>query len=170
MAAARQDEAELRPLLPEVRERLEEPRMVLVWPRTGRIEQELLPRLVSGPEALVVDTPGDRVHVLRWEPEQLDRPAADELARHDHGVGLPGRALVRARPEEPLGAREELWVVEVLEVVDRHHGRDVERGQGDRQRVVDGVEGAEATPQPAGPHRRECHRERAFRDDRFGPG
>ena len=165
VAGAREDEAELGPLVAEQRERLEESGVVLVRPRTGRIEQELLSLLVARMKPLVVDAPRDRVDALRRDAEQLDRAPPDELARHDHGVGLSRRPLVRARSEEPLGAREELGMVEVLQVVHRHRRRDLERRQRDRERVVDGVEPIEASPQAPGRSGGERHRERPLRDD-----
>ena len=64
--------------------------------------------------------------------------------------------------EHPLGAREELRVVEVLEIVHGHGGRDVEPRERDRQRVVDGVELPKALAQAAGPGLRERHRDRAL--------
>ena len=75
----------------------------------------------------MVDAPRDRVHPLRRQPQQLDRATADELARDDHRVGASRGLLVRAGAKQPLGTREELGMVEVLEVVHRDHGRNVER-------------------------------------------
>ena len=164
VAAAREDEPELRPLLPQQRERVEEAGVVLVRPRPRRVEQERLALLVAGAEALVVDAPRDRVDALGRDPQQLDRTAADELARHDHGVRVAGGALVRSRPEEPLGPREELGMIQMLEVVDGHGRGELERRQRNRERVVDGVQAGEARPQPAGPDRRERHRERSLGD------
>ena len=104
------------------------------------------------------------MHLLGREPQQLDCATPDELARDDHGVGASRGPLVHAGAKEPLGAREELGMVEVLQVVHRDRGRDVERRERDRERVVDSVERSEAPPQPPGPHGSECHRERALRD------
>ena len=112
----------------------------------------------------MVDAPGDRVHVLRRQPQQLDRAAADELARDDHGIRGAGRPLVRARPPQPLGAREELGMVEVLEVVHGHDGRHVERRQRDRERVVDEIEAGESLAQLARANRRQRHRDQALPD------
>ena len=169
MSAARQDEAQLGPLLTEQRERLEEPDVVLVRPGTGRIEQELLSLLVAWMKPLVVDTPRDRVHPLRRDAEQLDRPSPDELTRHDHRVGLARRPLMRASTEEPLRAREELGMVEVLEVVHRHHRRDLQRRQRDRQWIVDGVQRTEALPEAPRSRGGEGHRERPLRDTACEP-
>ena len=128
MAAAGEHELELGPLLAEERERLEQPRVVLVRPGPRGVEEELLALVLARAEALVVEAPRDRVHALRLEAEELDRPPAHELARHDHDVRVARRALVHARAEHPLGAREELGVVEVLEVVHGHGRGEVELG------------------------------------------
>src|SRR6185436_8286520 len=50
VAAAGEHEPKLRPLLPQERERLEETLVVLVRPRPGRVEEELLARLAAGVE------------------------------------------------------------------------------------------------------------------------
>src|SRR4029079_13830177 len=92
--------------------------------------EEWLSLIVPWMKPLVVDAPRDRVDALRRDAEQLDRAPPDELARHDHGVGLARRPLVRASPEETLGAREELRMVEMLQVVHGHRRREREPRQG----------------------------------------
>ena len=88
----------------------------------------------------MVDAPRDRVHALRRQAEQLDRAPADELARHDHRVCVAGGTLVRPGPPQALGPREELRVVEVLKVVNRHGRRQIERRERDREGIVDRIE------------------------------
>ena len=101
--------------------------MIFVRPRPRRVEQERLSLLVAGAKVRVVDAPGNGVHALRRQTEQLDRAAADELAGHDYRIGVAGGAFVRPRPPEPLGPRKELGVVEMLQVVNRHDCRQVQR-------------------------------------------
>ena len=71
---------------------------------------------------------------------------------------------MRAPPEQPLGAAEEVRQIEVLEVVDGDDGRQLERRDGDRERVVHEVEPLEAASQRAGAKGGERHRESPLRD------
>ena len=92
--AAREHEAQLGPLLAQQRERLEQPLVVLVRPRPGRVEQERLALLVAGTEPLVVDPDGIDVHALRRQAEQLDRRAGGRTgsARSQRRVGAETRS------------------------------------------------------------------------------
>ena len=108
MAAAGQHELELGPLLAQERERFEEPLMVLVRPRAGRVEEKRFALLVARREAIVVDAERDRVDVLRRDAEPFDHGPAHELAVDDDCVGIACRALVGEAAVGALGAAEEL--------------------------------------------------------------
>jgi hypothetical protein len=94
VAAAGQDEAQLRAFSPQDREGLEQPLVILVRPRPRRVEQERLALLFAGTEPLVVEAERNRMHALGRNPEVRDHAAADELARDDDGVRGTGRSLV----------------------------------------------------------------------------
>ena len=72
----REHETQLRPLAAQERERLEQPRVVLVRPRARGVEEErlALDRRV-GREALVVDAEVDRVDARRDRARAARRPA-----------------------------------------------------------------------------------------------
>ena len=138
--ASGEDEPELRPRLAQRRERLEEPRVVLVRPWSRRVEEDRLRLLVAEPEDRVVDRVRDDVHAAGVEIQELDSAAAHELARHDDGRGTAGRAVVRDSPERPASRAEELGKVSMLRVVQRDDGRCLCSRRGHRQRVVENVE------------------------------
>ena len=91
VAAAGEHELELGPLLTQERERLEEPRVVLVRPRTGGVEEKWFTLLVARREAVVVDAERDRMDVLGRDAEPFDHGPAHELAVDDDCVGIACR-------------------------------------------------------------------------------
>jgi hypothetical protein len=114
----------------------------------------------------VVEPLRDDANPLRLDAEVLDRAAADEIADHDH----TGCAAYRPVPGHPakclLAPREHGRQVEVLEVVQRHDARLVDRRNADRQRVVHHIGACESCAQAARPrgcirHRREPLRQRS---------
>ena len=153
MPATRELELQLGPVLAQQREGLEEPGVILVRPRARRVEQKLLARLVARLEELVIDAVVDHPDPVPVEAEGLLRAVADEGARHDHELRRASRAVVGDPPELALAAGEELWQVEMLDVVQRHRGRRLYRWDADRQRVVHGVDAGEPPderPRPGG--------------------
>ena len=114
--------------------------MVLVRPGPRRVEEERLARLVARPEELVVEPVVDHAHAVGIEAEALDRPLADGRARHDHPVGGPRRQVVPGAAEGTDTPRDELGVVEVQHVVQRHDARPPGQRHGHRERIVDEVE------------------------------
>ncbi len=163
-----EDESELGALVPKQRERLEEPLVVLVWPRPRGVEKERLARRFGvGAEALGVDAQVHRMNALRSDAESLDHAFLHPIADHHHLVGSPGRPVVGEPAEEPLAAREQLREVQVLRVEQRQHGRTAGGRHGNGERVVDDVglfetapertrtqPGRRHRPQPAGDGRR----------------
>ena len=169
MADPGEHEPKLRALRAQPRERLEQPLVVLVRPRSGGVEEERLPcdgRV--GREALVVDREVDRVHALRVEPEPLDDPAARPLADHDHLVHLRGGAVVGQLAEQPLAAGEERGQVEVLDVEEGQDRRPVHRRDGDGEGIVDDVGAGQPIGEGAGAHRGARHRAKTAGDRRRG--
>ncbi len=136
--------------------------MVLVRPAAGGVEQEGLARLSRGLEALVVEPVVDHSHRCRLEPEQLDRACADEGARADDERSRARRAMVGERPEGAFAAREELRQVEVLEVVEGNEARNGERGDTDRERIVDDLGAGERAAERCGTGGGERHRDQAL--------
>ena len=83
---AREHEPQLGPLRAHARERLEQPRVVLVRPGPRGVEEERLARDARvGREALVVDAEVDRVDALGIEPEPRDHAVLHPLADHHDG-------------------------------------------------------------------------------------
>ena len=139
-AASGEDEPELRPRLAQRRERLEEPRVILVRPRPRGVEEDRLGLVVAEPEDRVVDRVRDDVHAARVEIQQLDGAPAHELARHDDRGRATRRPVVGDAPERPARRAEELGKVAMLRVVQRDDGRRLRSRRGDGQRVVEDVE------------------------------
>ena len=104
---------------PELAERLEEARVVLVRPAACRVEQKPLARLVSRPKDLVVDSEVDRPHPLLREPEPLDERPCGVLGDGQDETASSSRPAVDPAPVGALGAREEVGEKLVLDVEDR---------------------------------------------------
>ncbi len=132
--------------------------------RPRGIEQKWLALLGARPEDVVVDAQMDHPDPLGSQPEQGDRPVADELADHDHPVGATHRAVPGDGPESALLPREEGRQVEVLQVEERGRRRLRDGGDPQRQRVVHDGRIAEAAAERPGPCSRERHRRQPARD------
>ncbi len=162
VAAAGEHELEVGPLLAQEREGLEEALVVLVRPRSGRVEEKRLALPIPRCETAVVDAERDRVDALGRDAEPLDHAPAHELAVDNDDVSVARRALIREAAVGALGAAEELGQVEVLEIEERDNARCVDLRHGDRERVVEHVDVFETAADPPGPSRGERHRERTF--------
>lgn len=134
-----EDEPELGLSAPEEGERLEQARVVLVWPRSRGVEEEWLSLLVPWAEHRMVDGEGSHVDAVGLELEELERTRAYEGARHDDCVGASGGPVVREAPKRTTGRVEEGGKVVVLEVVQGDDRRQPRAGKGDRERVVENV-------------------------------
>ena len=127
-------------------------------PGTRGIEDERLALVVTGAEDVVVDPERDHVHSAAVQADELDRPLAHELARHDHRCRALGGSVVRDAAERPPPVPEETRKVSVLEVVDGHDGRHVDVRHGHREREVSDVERLQPGLELVRPTRRHDHR------------
>ena len=137
------------------RERLEQPRVVLVRPGVRGVEQES----ARGGGRRAGSARGRRARWIartragsRLEP--LDQRLPGVLGDRDHDPALPDRPAVDAAPVGELGAREELREDLVLHVEHgRRGGRCVHRRQHHAEREVDRVQLAGGARGAAGPGR-----------------
>ena len=155
--------------MPDLPERLEEARVVLVRPCAGGVEQEAFARPLARLEQLVVEPQVDRADLLLGDFQALDDRGRGVPRDRDHALALAGGTRVHDPPIGPLGAREELGQELVLHVEDRRRrGRARGARDHDGQREVDGVEAVEpprdpAAGEPAPRHRSHASRSRAGR-------
>ena len=120
--------------------------MVFVRPGSRGVEDERLSLFLAGAEERVVDPVRDDVDERRIQLEQLERAAANELARHDHRRCGAGGAVVRYAPERAARRAEELGQIAMLHIVESHDRGRFRRRHGDRERVVHHVHGLELAP------------------------
>ena len=139
-------------------EGLEEPRVVLVRPGPGRVEDDRLALLVPDREHRVVDGVRHDVDAARVEVEELDGAFTHELARHDDGRRTARRPVVRDAPERLARRAEELGEVAVLRVVQRDDGRRLRPRRRHGERVVEDVELGDVCGDGFRPTRCERHR------------
>ena len=125
-----EDEAQLGPLPPHERERVEQPVVVLVRPAVGGVEEERLALTVVRREALVVDAEVDRADALGRQLVALQQRLPRVLGDRDHEAAPLHRPPVDGAPVRELGAREERGIELVLEVVHGRHGRRPRRRAG----------------------------------------
>src|SRR5438105_13499400 len=91
--AAREHELELWPRSANLPERLEQERVVLVGPRTRRIEDEALPLSIGRRmEERGVDGMVDHANPRGIEAETSNGPVAHERTRDDNAIGEAGGA------------------------------------------------------------------------------
>ena len=161
-----ENETQLGPLQSREPERVEQPRVVLVGPAVGWIQEEGLTLTVTRGEPFVVDAEVDRADALGWQPVPLEQGRPGVLGDRDQQPAAVHGPTVDGATIRELRAREERRIELVLQVVDgRHRGRAVDARDHHAEREVERSEVGAVEPAANGRRhrRRQRHRGNAAR-------